>query len=261
MGALLRCPYCLGELGEAQRRDELIARCASCQTPHHLACVAAHGSCTILGCGSTQVDCEGRKSGIDELAAGLELGLRPFRVRDDLIDAEPRWLRLESSLDGALEDRQLGLSLHLDVRARRGERLRGLACVHAPRGVLLSQLSLTLEAFVETELAASPSRAAQRRQTAVLSREVVLAGLGDGGLGEGLWEATLEWFGRGRDRLLRIPPGTRRWAFSLLLSSRHPSSVVHRREGERDAVWTKLILSARRPVGGALRAETVVQVE
>ena len=58
-GARVHCPVCRDALfraAEGAPGGGLVAAvvCASCATPHHAGCFAAHGQCAVLGCGSTR---------------------------------------------------------------------------------------------------------------------------------------------------------------------------------------------------------------
>lgn len=46
------CPYCRTPL---EAEDEVVS-CPACNTPHHAACVAENGGCTVFGCSQAPVD-------------------------------------------------------------------------------------------------------------------------------------------------------------------------------------------------------------
>jgi TM2 domain-containing membrane protein YozV len=46
------CPYCRAPL---EGEDEVVS-CPACNTPHHTACVAENGGCTVFGCSQAPVD-------------------------------------------------------------------------------------------------------------------------------------------------------------------------------------------------------------
>lgn len=46
------CPYCRTSL---EAEDE-VASCPACNTPHHAACVAENGGCTVFGCSEAPAD-------------------------------------------------------------------------------------------------------------------------------------------------------------------------------------------------------------
>ncbi len=46
------CPYCRTPL---EAEDEVV-NCPACNTPHHQACVAENGGCTVFGCSQAPVD-------------------------------------------------------------------------------------------------------------------------------------------------------------------------------------------------------------
>ena len=49
----VRCPYCLAAL---DAELEAVVRCAACNAGHHRACFLEHGTCTVFGCGSRDLE-------------------------------------------------------------------------------------------------------------------------------------------------------------------------------------------------------------
>jgi TM2 domain-containing membrane protein YozV len=62
------CPYCRTPL---EAEDEVVS-CPACNTPHHQACVAENGGCTVFGCSQAPVD------DVKISVSAQDLSLRPI---------------------------------------------------------------------------------------------------------------------------------------------------------------------------------------
>jgi hypothetical protein len=227
-----------------------VASCLRCGTRHHKACIAAHGSCTILGCEARVVLLEGQRVHIDELAGALDLGSIPFRVFDGLPNQEPRFLRVEQPFDETSSATRSAVSLQLQQESiRRGSMVRGAVVVETPKDILISRAGLSLETLVETQLASTHSRRATNRKTRVIKREVVFAGQRRVGAGATLLDGVFRMLGRPTNRLITIPAGRREYPFSFHIDLAFAASVHHSKGGEEDHVGTTLTASFSVPFG------------
>ncbi|MBI3724880.1 4-hydroxythreonine-4-phosphate dehydrogenase PdxA [bacterium] len=250
-----RCPYCRRPFEDGEPE----VRCASCETPHHRACIHEHGRCTIHGCGAEVAVRHGVRVKVRGLGGDGD-SQNPFHAKNE---AEPfqdergiRWLKVDAAVDDPEERagrRHVTIQLSEDA-VPGGGRVAGAVTIHAPRAFRATGGVLALRSMLETLDAEG-----ERRVQPILEREALLAGRPPRSVLGRISEGFASLLGAGEH--VEIPAGVRRYIFSFELDPDHPASVRHARKGQEEIVTTVLEATIFPSGGGALSASKGLTVK